>query len=312
MEITDCPLILIFSLVYLYKKIIAMVNLISKWLNDPNRDYETGLKIFCKFKVNNKVFTFLNVSNPDQVKINMLLGQVKKVYNKLIVNPELLKGHTTIDPVIQMVKTEKPSTGPIKIHKIEPKAATETDRIIHPDNLRSNKQYINKLLTLNWNDLSFSDKVIFNNSEKYFIGKKSLMIENSEIEKQMRSLHTKVKSIDPDDKNNENREEIMQELAELDDKKSANWEVIDTWDDSEKDKIKNTNTETAIREALKREKLIKAHKVYIYRAEKMLDKMPEKTSNQRKRKDKKIAEIERRKKELTDMGEAYKTPKNDN
>lgn len=291
-----------------------MVNLISKWLENPNRDYETGLKIFGKFKVNNKVFTFLNVSNPDQVKKNMLYGQVKKVYNKLIVNPELLKDVPVIKPVIQPIKTKNTDPGiqPIKIHKIEPKAATETDKIIHPDTLRSNKQYINKLLTLNWNDLSFSDKTIFGNSEKYFLSKKTLLIENSDIEKQMRSLHTKVKSIDPDEKNNENRKEIMQELAELDDKKSANWEVIDSWVDPETDKIQNTDTETAIREALKREKLIKAHKVYIYRAEKMLDKMPEKTSNQRKRKEKKITEIKRRKKELADMGEAYKTPKNDN
>jgi hypothetical protein len=282
-----------------------MVNLISKWLNDPNRDYNTGLKIFGKFKVNNKVFTFLNVSNPDQVKTNMLYGQVTKVYNKLIVNPELLKDVPAIKQLVKIKKSE-PGIKPIKIHKIEPKTAPETDKIIPPDNLRKNKQYINKLLTLNWNDLSFSDKVIFNNSEKYFIGKKSLMIENSDIEKQMRSLHTKVKSIDPDDKNNEKRQEIMQELSELDDKKSSNWEVIDKWEEPEPDIIQKSDTETAIREALKREKLIKAHKVYIYRAKKMLDKMPEKTPNQRKRKEKKIAEIERRKKELTDMGDAYK------
>ena len=172
--------------------------------------------------------------------------------------------------------------------------------------LRKNKQYTNKLLTLNWNELSYDDQLIFFGAEKYFLSKKTLMLENGDINKEMVSLHAKLKAVPADKKNDGKRKKIMEELTELDDKKAENWRTIDTWNEPEDSKgPEEITTDKAVQQALAREKRIKANKIYIYRAQKMVDAMDPKTEKEKKKKAAKIREIEKRKKELADMGQPY-------
>ena len=170
--------------------------------------------------------------------------------------------------------------------------------------LRKNKTYINKLLSMNWTDLSFPDKVVFDKSEKLFLEKKTLFIENSDMEREMRSLHAKMKALDPDPKNDPKRKKLIERLALLDDQKADNWEKIDKWEAPAEAK-EETESEKAVRQALERERQIKANKIYIYRAEKMLPGMKSDTEKQRRRIEAKKKEIERRRQELIEMGAPY-------
>ena len=263
---------------------------ILEWIQNPDRDYQEGVKMYDKHKLNAKHDKFFATPNPEAIHKNMLLSRMMRIYQKMNANPNIAKDEA------------KPE--PIKIKKIEPVQAKQQ---ASPVSSRKNKQYINKLLALNWDDLSFNDKKIFFNNEKYFLVKKSLMLENGDIERKMRSLHAKVKAIDPDPKNDEKRGEIMSELATLDDTKAANWKTIDTWNEPEGSFAEPENTtKQAVQKALEREKKIKANKIYIYRAEKTLDDMPEKTAKQKAKKQKKADEIAKRKAELKQLGEPYK------
>jgi len=170
--------------------------------------------------------------------------------------------------------------------------------------LRENKMFVNKLLTMNWPDLTFSEKGIFNNSQKSFLEKKTLFIANSDMDREMRSLHAKLKAIDPAPKNNPQRKDLIQQLMELEDAKFQNWQKIDSWEEPEKEP-EETDTEKAVRLALEKDKRIKTNKIYIYRAEKILGQMKEETEKQRRKKAERIAEINKRKQELIDLGSPY-------
>jgi hypothetical protein len=172
-----------------------------------------------------------------------------------------------------------------------------------PEESRKNKKFINNLLTLDYSQIAYQNKLIFFNDEEYFLAKKQLMIRNGNIEQNMRSLHAKVKAIDPDPKFNEDREKIMNALATLDDEKAENWQLIDTWVEPEPDII--LDTAAAIQKALEIEKLVKAHGNYIYRAEITIPGMPEETEKQKKKKADKLAEVKRRKDELIKLSAPY-------
>lgn len=188
--------------------------------------------------------------------------------------------------------------GVTKSQKEEPPAGAPAEQ------LRKNKQYVNKLLTLNFNDLSYQDKLVFFNDELYFLEKKKLFLEISEADREMKTLHAKIKNIPKDPKNDGKRKGIMQKLSDLDELKTEHWVKIDTWQEpaaTDPEKIK----EQAAKDALAKEKLIKANENYIYRAELSIPKMKEETPADKKRKQEKMAEVARRKKELEDMGVPY-------
>lgn len=281
---------------------------IKNWLLNPEREYAVGLDIYHKHKLNTKHDTFFNTESPTDIHKNMLYSKVARIYQKLLANPP---------------KEAKAAQEPIQIKKIESKSSrtkntkstpTDTDKKtetlvkkIEPvANLRKNKQHINKLLSLNWPDLNHNEKVIFNNDEKYFLEKKSLMLRNGDIEKEMRSLHAKVKVIDPDPKNDAARKKLMGQLDVLDEEKAKNWALIDAWTEVQNEMPTESETDKAAREALEKEKLIKNNKIYIYRAEKSLPGMETKTAKQKSRKQAKLDEIKRRKQELIDLGHPYK------
>ncbi len=277
---------------------------IREWINNPNRDYKEGVKIYHRNKLNTKHDNFFNTQSPSEIHSNMLFGKIKRIYSKMILKSENHKEVAKAEPIkiqkIQPVKVKKQT-------KTESKDKTPTNPPVVE--LRKNKKYVNKLLALNWPDLSHNDKLVFFNSEKYFLEKKTLMLENGDIEKKLRSLHTKMKEIDPDSKFDTDRKKIMDELGELDDKKSKNWIVIDTWKEIQVDDTKETETEKAARIAIENTKRVAANNIYIYRALKTIPTMPKETEKQRNKIKKKEVEVENRKKELEELGHPYKEKK---
>ncbi len=180
--------------------------------------------------------------------------------------------------------------------------------IININVLRKHKQYINNLLTRNWSDLPYNDKLVFNNDETYFLNKKRIMLLNGDINKSMISLHAKLKAVDPDPKYNDNRKSIITELAALDDEKAANWIVIDTWIEkvTSKQNDNETEVERAVRKSKELAKKITANEIYIYRAIKSIPDMPRDTEKQKAKIIKKQNEVEKRKLELEELGHPYK------
>lgn len=178
-----------------------------------------------------------------------------------------------------------------------------------PEELRKNKQYVNKLLTLNYNDLSFQDKEVFFNDELYFLDKKKYLIQISNADREMQSLHAKVKALPEDPKFDNDRKVIMQQLSDLDKEKAKSFLKIDEWVVPEIDKDPSTDVDLvaqkAAEDALNKDKLIKAHNNYIYRAELTLPDMKETTPAEIKKKQEKQAEVDRRKKELEELGVPY-------
>lgn len=188
---------------------------------------------------------------------------------------------------------------PLKIAKQVPSEPAE-----NPVALRGNKQFINKLLTLNFSDLLHQDKLIFFNDEKYFLEKKQALLEISGADRDMKSLHAKVKSLAKDPKKKDELAKLMNQIAGLEDFKVKKWQVIDTWNDptgTDPEQIKKE----AAKEAIERDKQIKAHGNYIYRAELALPNMPKSKAADKKRYDEKLAEVERRKAELVKLGSPY-------
>ncbi len=199
----------------------------------------------------------------------------------------------------------------INIKHIEPvvkkNKKPKTPEFVPIDKLRKNKMFINNLLSMDWGDLSYQNKLIFNNSEAYFIEKKSLFISNSHKNREMRSLHSKIKTINPDSKNNEKRKNIIQKIAKLDDEIFQNWQMIDNWEENKnkKSSIKESEIKKAVEKALERDKKIRTHKSYIYRAEKTLPNMKSETKKQRDKIERKKKKIERYKMELEKEGIHY-------
>jgi hypothetical protein len=262
---------------------------LQEWLSDSERDYVAGLDLYNEHKRDRKHDAFLNVNNPDKIRIELLFRKLLKILKIKEANGEYDEAGALHSAPIKKVQ-------PITFNEPEPPVQT-------PETLKYNKPYINRLLTLNFTDLQFSDKMIFNNDEGYFLKKKGLMIRNGNIEQEMRSLHTKVKSIDADIKFNEDRKKLMQKLAALDDEKADNWEVIDNWEETQEEKVKADLND--VQKSIERVNLIKANENFIYRAERDLPGMPETTEEEKKKKLSKMAEVARRKEELREMGVPY-------
>lgn len=207
------------------------------------------------------------------------------------------------------VSEQAPPVGTQKVRLI--KTAKETGKIkggistpADVDTLRKNKKLINKLLSLEWKDLSDQERLIFFN-EEYFTFKKGILIKVSETDRKMQSLHANLKAIATDEAKIEERGALMDELSQLEEQKLEAFGEIDTWKEPEVNTDPEDIKSQAAAEALKKQKLIDAHENFIYRNEPSLANMPEDTAAQKKKKAKKAAEIERRKKELIELGKPY-------
>lgn len=175
----------------------------------------------------------------------------------------------------------------------------------HPEteNIKGNKKYINKLLTLNYSDLEFKEKSIFFHDEKYFNEKKFLLQDVSALNNEMKSLHAKLKAA----KSNKERKEINSRLWLADDLKSKLFNEIDTW--KHEPPKQESLVEKAARIALEEANEIKTLTNYIGRFEEKYLSMPVSTEREREKKHQKIQQIEKRKARLIALGSPYQRKK---
>lgn len=171
--------------------------------------------------------------------------------------------------------------------------------------MRKNKAFINKLLTLDFKDLTDQDRKIFFDDEKYFLEKKSLLHQVSETDREMKSLHANMKAIAKDDTKQDDRAVIMDTLSKLEEKKLLLFAGIDTWDHTDPLTDPDAIAKKAGEDAIKKQKLIEAHENYIYRNEPLIAKMPEKTAAEKNKKQAKTTELKRRYEELVTLGKPY-------
>lgn len=172
--------------------------------------------------------------------------------------------------------------------------------------LRKNKKYVNQLLALTFAECGETGRQVFFNNEQYFQAKKELLIKVSETDREMQSLHAKMKVLAIDESKQEERAELINKLSTLEEAKLELFAKIDTWDAPAADPSDPDALQAkAAHEAIAKQKLIDAHENYIYRNEPSLQNMPEDTPAQKKKKEAKAAEIERRKQELINLGKPY-------
>jgi hypothetical protein len=173
------------------------------------------------------------------------------------------------------------------------------DNINDLDKLRENKRYINKLLTLNYSDLSFQEKAIFYNDERFFFDKKNMLHDISKVDTQMKSLHAKMKLT----KKTDDRKHIVKDLLYLESLKTNAFSVIDAWQHQES--IQESVLEKAAREAVEKANEIKNLTNYIGRFERIVAFMPDTTETQQNKKTKKLTEIAKRRQRLIGLNAPY-------
>lgn len=260
-------------------------------------------------KYNFKGFGEIDLCSLDLVKANNLVS----------------KGFPFLKPRIAGTMDPKGTTGDQKVRpirnvtqKISVKAPEADIDPTSTGDPRKNLQYVNKLLTMDWPQLTSDEQNLFFNDLAYFLMKRMALLEVSKIDREMRALHEKAKVKQRNAADKEELQDIMDRLASLDDRRTEKFRTIDDWtppaekEEEKKDAGKadasadpEVIARKAAEEALEKDKLIKAHGNYIYRAELKLPNMPVKTQRQRELKAAKEAEVQRRKEELQLMGVPY-------
>lgn len=168
---------------------------------------------------------------------------------------------------------------------------------------RDNKKFINKLLMLNYSDLTFKERSVFFHDEKYFNEKKFTLQEISRQYNNMKTLHARLKNCT----NDAERKEINKALWLSDDARAQLFKRIDNWEHQEPKK--ESPDETAVRIALEKANEIKTITNYIGRFEESYSILPESNEKERAKKKKKIQQIEQRKARLIELGAPYKRKK---
>ena len=263
---------------------------VKAWLNNPNRRYQDGMAIYNTYKPSNKYDVFLGVVPPGIAQVNLLFSKITRIHSKLISQPEL----------IVFEKEE-----PIKIKKVTSVALLKSNAPKDTVSLRTNKHYLNNLLTLNFSDLSFDDKLVFDNNELLFQEKKTAYLSISDSMRSLRSLHAKLKATGLGHSAGGVRKTIMQDIAFLDDQVADSWAAIDKWDDAQV-VLADSSADTAVAKALADQKRIKANKIFIKRALKSIPLLKDKSLKDKNKKIKKQHELDKRLKELEILGVPYK------
>lgn len=237
-----------------------------------------------------------NFKNFGEIDLGVVsLAKADELYKKGFPHLKLRQGGQEAPAAVQSDQKVRPI-----IHK--PPEVTEEAL----EEIRKNKAVISKLLTLEWKDLSDQEKKVFFESEEYFLAKKTLLHQVSEIDRQMQSLHANLKATADDPDLDAERGEIMDQLSELEERKLELFALIDTFVlQAPAGNDPASIAKTAAKEALDKQKLIAAHENYIYRGEAALANMPENTPAQKKKKQAKLAELTRRKAELVSLGKPY-------
>ena len=175
-----------------------MLNKIAHWLQNPERSFEDGLKIYHDYKVDTKLDKLFAAENPEpkSLPFTILHQKVETIYRKLVANPSLIK-HGPI--AVSQIDTEQ-----LKKKFAEHNAKLESKRPTIVENpLVDVKELPDDL--------------------------KKLYFENKEKAKLRAGMHTQMAKLSEDESANEDRKKLAEDICQLDDEIADNWKIIDTW-----------------------------------------------------------------------------------
>lgn len=165
-----------------------------EWIDNPERDYDTGVLLYNKLGKNRNIKKVLERKNAD------------KGMHILLYNLEKTVGHK------QAVKESK---------KDKPSGDTENAIVGAANNLiNKGKELIGRLRvkknpTINYDDLPDDLKKLFD--------------ENGKLESEKKTVHAKMTALSAAPENNAKRKEYSNRLIQIEASQAANWKVIDDW-----------------------------------------------------------------------------------
>ncbi|MGM0530942.1 MAG: hypothetical protein ACQER7_06280 [Bacteroidota bacterium] len=248
---------------------------LKRWLNNPDRSYAEGVEMYKRHKGADQFFKFFSQkkeATPKDPEYKMLVQRLTRLE--------------------RVLRQQKKKQKPEEKAKAQGQKPIKTDKISnvrtpgHVKGMRNNTKYVSKLLSLNWKDFEQRDKEVFFNNKAYFEYKKKLFIENSDIEKKLKSLHASLKN--QEDKNQ--RKVIVSELKSLEDAKGINWEKIDDWESEMPEEEKEKDPTRLGAELQKKKDNLKAS---IRRTKNKLSKNHYKTEKTKKNAQQRVEEMEK-------------------
>lgn len=181
------------------------MNEILQYLRNPN-DYEGGIELFKKYGGKSVEIQFFE-SSDSKMNRSLLFKKLQNIYR--IASQ---KGELKADTPVKM------NNEPIRIKRMH-----FSDVEIE---LQESKLLTNKLLSRDWNELDNKEKTYFKNNQSIFSYKKTLLINNSVIESELKSLHAALSIASNDDY----RQVIADKLVNLKKRQALNWTEIDNFD----------------------------------------------------------------------------------
>lgn len=226
------------------------MNEAQQWLNNRNRTYQDGLKIYNRHKSSNKhdqFFALVIDPKPSEPQYQIL-------YTQLVTISRILGNTPAPEPVVKRIEVKTIATN-------------DQGKEVDLDALRSNKQFINKLLTLGWDNLTVADKNIFYDNKDYYLDKQKSFFEISSLKNEMNLADAKRK----ESRNKEARKKYNDALNNISNKiRDIFKKKIDTWQDPQS--VSKNADPDEVKKAVERERRIRYLKgTAIPRAKKELD-----------------------------------------
>lgn len=195
------------------------MNEIINWLKDPNRNYTEGRILYDNYVSKVKFSSYFaknqnakQGSEPYRILVTKLQNFIRARKGKTI-NVDYKAEKQRAEAEVKELIT--PKDVPDIPDKLEMREGYDLP-------LTKTKKLINKLLTYHYCELSEREKELFND-EGDFINKANLLIRNSDITREMRAKHEKMKI----SQDKEERALLRFEIATLDKERFKNFQIID-------------------------------------------------------------------------------------
>jgi len=214
---------------------------LKTYLENPERDYQTGVEIYKRLE-NKMSYTLFFVKNknskPGSQAFNMLMSRLKRIAR--IKNLVIVKRKTA--PVPEGIK-EKPDA-PASPPPVPPVKEPTQPPMGEVQQLTRKKETTNKLLSFDWDELNEREKAYFNYDSSMFEQKKQMLKQVAELERDMKALHLAIKKAEGD----EERKGIAQKLASAEDEQFGLYEQIDLFSEVSEKKANDDNRAVLISE----------------------------------------------------------------
>jgi hypothetical protein len=190
---------------------------LKNFLLSDNKDYKTGLSLFKKYCNKPEEYEFFrNIEIPISMHMNMLTKRLSNFYRITVKNEKDKK------PEIPIVIENRP----IIINK------THYSKKEGEPELEHTKILTIKLLARDWDELDYKEKKYFNSDKRSFDLKKNLMIANSRLESEIKSIHAEMQISDSES----TRASLADKLVLKKQLQTRNWKTIDDFSINEPEK----------------------------------------------------------------------------